>query len=265
MGNQASSANILVIDVSSTLDVMVNTMVSNKMETVQSIVSTNSIKVVNGPGGVINGNIIVKQDIDLSAETTGRLDSKILQDMESTVKSKLDAALDQSAKATAGWLSTGNADTLNYTKIKDAVRQSVTDVFRVENYNAVISNTILTNTGEILNYGTWNGDIIVTQGIVANVITRNLMANIINRTNKALQDQGLSLRVSQDADSKAEGETITGASKISLGICAAVICFIIISLLFVALSPAGQRGINKASNAGAARYGGGTSMTPSAK
>jgi DNA repair exonuclease SbcCD ATPase subunit len=255
MGNQVSSTNVLTIDVKSTLDVVYNTMISNKQETVQSIVATNSIEVLNGPGGVINGRIILEQKIDLNAETSGKLDSSIIQNMQSEVKSKLDAALEQSAKATAGWLSSGNADTLNYTKIKNAVEQSVTDVFRVENYNAVVQATVVANEGKVYNYGTINGDLIVKQGVVANIIARNIVSNIINRTNKILQDQNLNLRISQDADAKAEGETITGASKFASGIISLICCIIIISLLFVALSPAGQRGVNKVSNAGAARMG----------
>lgn len=264
MGNYTSSQNVLVVDVKNTLDLMYNTMISNKMETLQSVVTTNSVEVVNGPGGVINGNIIVQQTIDLNSETTGRLDSTILQNMQTQVKSSLDAALNQAAKATSGWLSTGNAETFNYTKIKNALETSVTDVFQVTNYNSVITNTIVANTGKILNYGTINGDLIVKQGIVANVVTRNLMVNVINRTNQILQDQSSNLRISQDATSQAQGETISGASKISSGIFAAICCIIILSLLFVALSPAGQRGLNKASNAGAARMGATTNATTTA-
>lgn len=257
MGNEVSSTNVLTVDVSNSIDIMYNTLVTNKMETVSNKINSNTVTIRIGPGGVVNGNLNLSQTINTASETTGRLDSTVLQSLSSKIQSDLGLAADQSAKATAGWLSSSDVDTTNVSQIKQALSQSISENFTASNYNSIVDNTVNVNTGFIEILGVWNGDVNITQGIVAKIVTQNTITNIINRTNQILQDQKADLRISQDADSKAKGETITGTARISSGISSCIICIIIISLLLIALSPAGQRGLNKASNAGAARYSSG--------
>lgn len=262
MGNKPSAFNLVNIDVSSSIDIIYNTLITNKMSTLSSKIASNTVDILVGPGGQLIGNIDVTQKIDMTSEVSGELSSTVLQNLSSKIESDLTAKADQAANATAGWLSTARPDSRNITSVKQALKQSIEETFIVENYNQIIDNTILVNDATIRILGTQIGNIKIEQGIVARIITKNVINNIINRSNQILNDQSANVRVGQSATSTAKGETISGTSKISSGIISLICCIIIISLLFVALSPAGQKSINKASNTAAARYGGGGASVP---
>jgi hypothetical protein len=257
--SSARSTNVLAIDTTNVIKVMNETIVSNSTKTVSSVYNINSAKVINK--GVINGNLDVTQTIDLTVEITGELNSQVLTDLQTKIIDQLTLAADQAAKAQTEFLSFGESRTENITNIKKRLEQAVSDVCRVDNYQEIISTTINVNEKVIENYGVWNGDIVIKQGIVVDILIRNILNSVVNRTNKYLQESGSDIRLSQNAEAANKGlndiiKNFTDGAKIGSIISAVILCLIIVSLLVVALSPAGQKGLTKASNTVAARYGG---------
>lgn len=259
--DDAAAKNTLSIDVSNTLKVISETMVINSTSTAATFMGVNEATIEVGPTGVVTGNINTTQTIDLKSEVSGQLDTQVITNMSTKVISDLKLAADQAAKATADWFSTSTAASENVSVIKNALEQSVTDSLSVQNINTVLSQTYLKNESKIRVNGVVNGDLNIKQGIVADIIARNIVKSIVNRTNEILSQSNSDLRITQNASAEAKGLTsaidgFVGGITTSSIISAVIICIIIISLLFVALSPSGQKGINKASNVAAARYGG---------
>ena len=257
--SKARATSVLAIDTTNAIKVMNETIVSNSTKTVSSVYNINSAKVINR--GVINGNLDVTQTIDLTVEITGQLDSQVLTDLQTKIIDQLNLAADQAAKAQTEFLSFGESRAENITNIKKRLEQAVSDVCEVNNYQQIISTTINVNEKVIENYGVWNGDIVIKQGIVVDILIRNILNSIVNRTNKYLQESGSDIRLSQNAEAANKGlsdiiKNFTDGAKFGSIISAVILCLIIVSLIVVALSPAGQKGLTKASNAAAARYGG---------
>jgi hypothetical protein len=256
------ATNVLAINTENSISVLTETVIKNTSKTVSSVYNLNNATISIGPTGVVNGNLNVTQTIDVSKEITGRLDANLTIDMETKIIDELQLAATQAAKAQSEMLSWGDSEANNLTFIRKILDQSVRDVLSVDNYNEIVDNTVNTNDSTIVINGVYNGDINIKQGIVVDIVVRNVLSSIINRTNKILSQNNSNIRLSQNAEASNKGlnsivDSITGGAKISSIISAVILCIIIMSLLFVALSPAGQKSITKASNTAAARYGGG--------
>lgn len=254
--------NTLSIDVSNTLKIMNETLVSNKIETMSTVLNSQTATIEVAPGAVVNGNVLISQKIDVTSETSGRLDASVLSSMSAKIVSDLKVAADQAANATSQWFSTSTAASNNVTTIKNAIETAVTDTLKTENWNLLISQVINTETATIYIRGTVNGDVTITQNIVAKIIASNAMSVIVKKINDVLQTSKSDLHIAQTASATAEGlsgiiNNWTNGLTTSSIISAVILCLIIISLAIVAMSPAGQSSINKASNAAAARYGAG--------
>ena len=263
----AASKNTLSIDVSNSLKILSETMVENSQTTSAYVQNMNFATLEVGPNGVVNGDINTEQTIDLRLEVSGELDSRVVTNMSSKLITDLQLAADQAAKSTSEWFSTSRAAAENVSSIKNALEQAVTDRLEVRNRSTVIATSFNTNEFKLLINGVVNGDVNIKQGIVADIIALNIMQSIINRTNQILQQSDSKLRVTQASDANAKGlssvmDGFMNGVTISSIVSAVILCLIVVSLLFVALSPAGQKGLNKASNAAAARYGGAPVSAP---
>lgn len=269
MGGLFSSpraTNVLAIDTENVINVLTETIVNNTSKTVSSLYNLNIVTITTGPNSVINGNLNITQNIDVSKEVSGRLESSLTSDMETKVIDELILAAEQASNAQSEMLSWGDSAATNLSFIRKRLEQSVKDVLRIDNYNEIVDNTINKNDATIVINGVWNGDINVKQGIVVDIVVRNILTSIINRTNKILLESNSNIRLSQNAAASNKGlnsivDSFTGGAKISSIISAVILCIIIMALLFIALSPAGQKSINKASNVAAARYGGGAAVS----
>lgn len=259
MGAKASTMNKVYIDTKSTLSVLNETIVNNSMETLQKVTNVNSFTVDIGPGGTLIGNINTQQSIDVTQEVSAKLSSEVLINLQAQIIAQLGAALDQAAKSKAGFFATTSSASKNITTIKSAVEGAVKNTLKVSNYNTIVQNTVNVNTQKILILGYMEGDINNEQNIVARVVANNVITSIINNTNQILADNKVDVQLRQAAEANSAGidDIIQGwtngvtISSIALSV---VLCIIVSSLLLVALSPSGQKGINKGVNAGIARY-----------
>lgn len=267
--SSASSRNVLAINTENVIKVMSETIVANSSKTVTSTTNVNEATLEVGPNGIVTGNIDITQKIDLRKEISGQIDSQVILNLQTKIIDELKLAADQAAKAETELFSFGDSESENITNIKKRLEQSVSDVLRVENYLEIVDTTLNRNDAKIVINGVFNGDINIKQGIYVDIVIRNVLTSIVNRTNQILQESGSDIRLSQNAEASNKGlndivKNIVNGSQISSIISAVILCIIIISLLFVALSPSGQKGLNKASNAAAARYGGGAPMAAAA-
>lgn len=257
----AGAKNTLSIDISNSLKILNETLVMNQTSTVVTVYNINTATLEIAQGGVVNGNVNVTQSIDMKNETSGKLDSSVLTSLSSKLITDLQVAADQAANSTAEWFSTSTAAAENVSVVKNAMEQAVTDRLSVTNYQSILSQTFNLNDGKIMIRGTVNGDVEIKQGIVATIISTNVLSSIINKTNDILQQSGSNIRVTQNSTSTAKGlnsviDSWVGGITTSSIISAVILCIIILSLLVVALSPSGQKGISQASNVAASRYGG---------
>lgn len=241
---QSKSRNELTVDTSLAISATANFIQNQTATTDITTLSTQEFTFVNY--GKVK-DVDISQKINMDKQTSGDLNATSRSQLETQLKSAMDAAVTQASQAKAGWLATASTSTENINKYKSAVSTAVATTMTQESYSAIRDSTISKQKAQITNYGVLD-NVKVDQNIVARILAVNIMKNVFDNANKILADQSTGLKIKQSAESTSTGadsvlNMLTSTAGMVSSCISSVACVLIIALLLVLLSPAGQEGI----------------------
>ncbi len=201
MGNKSSTLNKVKIDTSTTIEKMTSTMVSSSQSNYQA--STNFQFATIENQGVVNGNVILDQRIDVNQQQQANITQDITQQLQTDIISGIESELDQASKSKAGLFGLGSqASSKNITDIKDAFRAVINDTVTVENVQKTVQETTNLQDGKIINKGVINKDLKIDQKIIVRLVSINVINQVFNQVNKYLQDNKSNIQVDQSAQTE---------------------------------------------------------------
>lgn len=277
MGNKTSTMNKITIDTSTTLKSIQNKMIKNSSATSQSAINMQTLKVRFAPTArVTGGDFTMNQNIRVNQSIFTQITTQLVQDMKTDMQSQLAAAIDQAATSKTDFASTGNANANNISSIKNAINISLENNMTVANVNKAVQQIVNIQNGEI----TFDGyidlrNITLNQEMVIQQCAQTIINTIIDDANSILTAGQTDVQIAQKSSASASGlgdmwaalmNTISSIFEGYTYIAIAVVCLLCIAVIGAAvllLSPAGQKAINKGSNAGLSYATGGTSMLTS--
>lgn len=244
---------------------------NNSQETASSTMNINTARIE--VWGNIDGKLNLTQKIDLTKEVSGKLSQQSLDTIKATMDTSLQNMVTQAAEATAS-TGGGSAVTQNDVEINQTIQSITSQATEINNYNKLVDETLNKNDGTIVIKGNVgkNADIRIDQGIVANIIVKNLTESIAEKMMESTAIASILNTAEQTAASTSKNifdnlfEGIAsvlgvGADVAKYGIIAVVICLCVVcgGVLAFMLSPAGQEATTTAASAGAniakSRYG----------
>jgi len=251
-GGGSKSTNRVDIDTSSIISAGVNFMSSQHNDATSLNTNKNEFTLITA--GNLKGNITLKQTINASAVANAKLSSEQSLQFANNLIAGLSASIDQAATASAGFLSTSNADANNVSKVKQSMSTVITTNAVIDMYNKAFTSVVDVNKAEIIIGGNYIGDINAEQNIVANLVTSATVDSMISAINDNLAQNHADATLSQTASSKVAGlddliKAFGMPCLISLGMSAACVLILVVGIVMIGLSPAGQKSINKASSA----------------
>ena len=228
--------------------------------------SLNNIQQAEINIGVMKSGCTAKlgQTINASSTSVGQLDATMIAETKERVQGTMQAAANASLeKATeAGSFQFGDKQNVK-TEVNMAIENVVKKTFSTENLNEVYAEVVNLQEGK-LNVGVCDGDLVFDQNIVAQLsaeaVTKSLASAISD--NSILSD--FQAKVESSAKSENKGiadivgtlfEGLTGPMK--YGIIASVVCcfLLVLVMIVIGLSPAGQSATANLGKAGANRLG----------
>ena len=244
MGNQVSSTNEVVIDISTALNMTTNIIQNNSSQITQTAGRSNQFSFETAEGSNVRiGKFNIFQKIDGTSQATGEISGTVINQLNVDLKSTLDAAVDQAAQAKSGIFSFGDSvSTTNINKTKNALNIAIDTVVTQNNWSASVQNVLDINNATITLRGNFTADELpLDQTLFSSLIARNVIDSIINNANTVLAQNNSNVRVSQRASSSAglfggSGGMIAGviSSVISLSMC------IILLIIFLKLKSKNQ-------------------------
>ena len=244
---------------------------NNSQETASSTMNINTAEIEIW--GNFDGNLTLLQRIDLTKEVSGKLSQQSLDTLKTMMDTSLENMVKQAAEATAS-TGGGQAATQDNVEINQTIQSITSQATEINNYNKLVDETLNKNTGKIVIKGNVgkNADILVDQGIVANIIVKNLTESIAEK----LMDNTTISRVMNSAEQTATSTSKNLLDNLFEGIasifgigadvaktwiigCVIVLCVLCGGILAFMMSPAGQESATTAVSAGAniakSRYG----------
>ena len=207
MGNTSSSSSSVTIDTSVALSSLTET-IQNNMASTLAQQFNNQTFTLDFSGTIIkNSGITVNQDIDSNTNASGQLTSTGLQSANTTLQSDLSAAVDQSAKASAGFLSTANSNSSTSTAIKNSLSAAVTTMFTTNDYSNVVSTVVNTQKMKISFAGAIidSSKLQFSQKIVSTIIAQNVLNAIVKNANETLAAGTTGVQIKQASQSSSGG------------------------------------------------------------
>ena len=204
------------------------------------------------------------QTINATSTVSGQLDVTTIAETKDVVQAEMQAAASAAVeKATqAGNFQFGDKQNVN-TEVNMAIENVVEKTFSTENLNEVYSEVVNIQEGKV-NVGVCDGELIFDQNIVAQLsaeaITKSLSSAISD--NSVLSSLHAAATSNASSENKGFAEMIdsffegfTGPMKYAIVAAVLCCCFLIIALIAIGLSPAGQSATANLGKAGAARLG----------
>ena len=244
---------------------------SNSQETASSTMNLNTAKIE--VWGSVDGKINLTQRIDLTKEVSGKLQQTSLDQLKTMMDTSLQNMVQQASTATAS-SGGGQAATQDNVDINTTIQSITSQTTQLSNYNKLVDETLNKNDGTIVIKGSVgkNADIRIDQGIVANIVAKNVLESVATQ----IMDNTNISRIMNSAEQTATSTSknlldnlFDGIAKV-FGVgadvaktwiigCVVVLGVVCLGLLAFMLSPAGQESATTAVSAGAniakARYG----------
>lgn len=225
-----------------------------------------------------NCKVVVAQtaDADVQSEATlttqSILESK--QKIQDSMQANLSSAMEKSTQA--GNFQFGDKQN-SETTINQEIETVVENVFKTENLNEVVSSVVQTNEADLM-IGNMDcslgGELDVTQDLTAKVAATAVMGQVIEKLmeTEAVKELAAEIDSKQTSENTGAAEVVSEAGDAAAGIIGAatgpmkyaiiavvlICCLLMIGGVAIAMSPAGQKGLNKGFNQ--MSRGGGMSM-----
>lgn len=276
MGNKASSFNKMTLDTSTSINVMSQTLSSNRSSTSQSA-SGLQVFTISLKGATIRGSKFgVSQTIQMDQSIFTNITAQLASNLQSNLKQTLDAAVDQASKSKTDFGAFGSSSASNtVSAIKSALNASVQDIVKQENITQQIQSIVNTQlmTIDASQVTIIDSNIQLSQEMIIKQICKNIIDSVISKANTTLATGENKVQLQQKSEAATSGigdmwanlmgffnnaTGVGGNLGIGLSSCVScIICIVLIALVAILLSPAGQNAIGTGTNVLAARAGGG--------
>lgn len=209
---------------------------------------------------------------EASLTTQSILNSK--SKIQDSMQSNLSSAMEKSTQA--GNFQFGDKQN-SETKINQEIETVVENVFKTENINEAVSSAVQTNEADLIILSmdcTEGGQLDVTQDLTAKIAATAVMGQVIEKLmeTEAVKELAAEIDSKQTSENTGAAEVVSEAGDAAAGIIGAatgpmqyaiiavvvVCCILMIGGVAIAMSPAGQKGLNKGFNQ--MSRGGGMSM-----
>lgn len=238
-----------------------NQITTNQQSLSASMNNTQRMEIDIGEMGE-NCSVTVGQTIDATGTSSAVMSPKTIAETKDMVQSELQAAASAALEKTTelGNFQFGDKQNVDQ-KITMEIENVVEKTFETNNMNEIISAMVTVQDGK-LRIEKCNGKLNLNQDIVA-----ALMAEAITESlTSAISDNEMlnSLAAAADATAKSENkgisdlvDSLSGPLMASIAASVLCVCIIILAVLSMMLSPAGQKATGTMANAGASRVRGG--------
>tara|TARA_B100000035_G_C20975068_1_gene542782 strand:- start:68 stop:955 length:888 start_codon:yes stop_codon:yes gene_type:complete len=215
-----------------------------------------------------NCKVVIAQtaDADVQSEATlttqSILESK--QKIQDSMQANLSSAMEKSTQA--GNFQFGDKQN-SETKINQEIETVVENVFKTENLNEVVSSVVQTNEADLM-IGNMDcslgGELDVTQDLTAKVAATAVMGQVIEKLmeTEAVKELAAEIDSKQTTENKGAAEVVDSVGDAAAGVISAttgplkyamlaivlICCLLMIGGVAIAMSPAGQKGLNKGFN-----------------
>ena len=209
---------------------------------------------------------------EASLTTQSILNSK--SKIQDSMQANLSSAMEKSTQA--GNFQFGDKQN-SETKINQEIETVVENVFKTENINEAVSSAVQTNDTDLIILSmdcTEGGQLDVTQDLTAKIAATAVMGQVIEKLmeTEAVKELAAEIDSKQTTENKGAAEVVdsvgdaaadvigatTGPLKYAMIAIVLICCLLMIGGVAIAMSPAGQKGLNKGFNQ--MSRGGGMSM-----
>ena len=225
-----------------------------------------------------NCKVVIAQTADADVQSEATLTTQSIieskQKIQDSMQSNLSSAMEKSTQA--GNFQFGDKQN-SETKINQEIETVVENVFKTENLNEVVSSVVQTNEADLM-IGNMDcslgGELDVTQDLTAKVAATAVMGQVIEKLmeTEAVKELAAEIDSKQTTENKGAAEVVDSVGDAAAGVIGAttgplkyamiaivlICCLLMIGGVAIAMSPAGQKGLNKGFNQ--MSRGGGMSM-----
>ena len=219
-------------------------------------------------GDIIGCKTLIRQTADADVQSEASLTTQSILNSKSKIQdsmqANLSAAMEKSTQA--GNFQFGDKQN-SETKINQEIETVVENVFKTENINEAVSSAVQTNEADILIGNmdcTLGGELEVTQDLTAKVAATAVMGQVIEKLmeTEAVKELAAEIDSKQTSENKGAAEVVdsvggaaagiigaaTGPMKYAMIAAVVICCLLMIGGVAIAMSPAGQKGLNKGFN-----------------
>jgi hypothetical protein len=275
MGGGGSQSVRQSIDIKSTTSILEKNIQTNSQKVQAAATANNSIEASVGinpitgeMGNIIGCNMNFKQTAtaDAQSSATSAIESiaESKQEIANDMKSKVAAALEKTSEA--GNFQFGDKSNTEI-DIKKDIQTTVENVFEKENLQSVVGNAVAVNDAKIQIGNmdcTLGGELNFEQDASAKVAATAVMGDV---TKKLMETSSIAkvideVDAKQKTENKGAADVVDSAGEAAAGIIGAatgpmqyaiiaiivICCLLVVGGVAIAMSPAGQKGMNKGFN-----------------
>ena len=215
-----------------------------------------------------NCKVVIEQTADADVQSEASLTTQSIleskQKIQDSMQANLSSAMEKSTQA--GNFQFGDKQN-SETKINQEIETVVENVFKTENLNEVVSSVVQTNEADLM-IGNMDcslgGELDVTQDLTAKVAATAVMGQVIEKLmeTEAVKELAAEIDSKQTSENTGAAEVVSEAGDAAAGIIGAatgpmkyamiaavvICCLLMIGGVAIAMSPAGQKGLNKGFN-----------------
>ena len=182
---------------------------ANSSDTASSVMAINTAKIEVGGDILEKCDLKLDQSITITQETSGKVDTKKMADLRSLISTGMSNMINQAASASSSLGSQGSTSQDNVT-INNAVQSIVNTTVSDTNYTKLVSDTLAKNDGVIRIKKNCNGKVTIKQGIVADIIAKNVLEAVAQdlMTNQVISNVVNTATQTSTATSKGFSEMI---------------------------------------------------------
>lgn len=261
MGGGGSQTSTQTFDMKVLNKSIFNQITTNQQSLSASMNNTQRVEIDIGEMGE-NCVVSIDMTIDATSTSSAVMSPKTLAATKDQVKNELEASASAALEKTTemGNFQFGDEQDIDQT-INQEIENVVEKTFETKNINEIVSAMVNVQDGK-LRIGKCNGKLDLQQDIVA-----ALMAEAITESlTSAISDNEMlsSLAAAADGTAKSENKgladfmnSLSGPMMASVAASVLCVCIIVLAVLGMMLSPAGQKATGTMANAGASRVRGG--------
>lgn len=215
-----------------------------------------------------NCKAVIAQSADADVQSEASLTTQSILESKTAVQdsmqANLSAAMEKSTQA--GNFQFGDKQN-SETKINQEIETVIENVFKTENLNEAVSSAVQTNDADLM-IGNMDcslgGELDVTQDLTAKIAATAVMGQVIEKLmeTEAVKELAAEIDSKQTSENTGAAEVVSEAGDAAAGIIGAatgpmqyaiiavvvICCLLMIGGVAIAMSPAGQKGLNKGFN-----------------